>query len=74
MHQSRERILGFNYFSAATKPLNSKVPGSIISQLFFFFFFPVIKEIFQASSLNGHEFEYALGVRDGQGSQACFSP
>ena len=39
MHQSRERILGFNYFSAATKPLNSKVPGSIISQLFFFFFF-----------------------------------
>ena len=41
MHQSRKRILRFNYFSAATKPLNSKVAGSIISQLLFFFsFFP----------------------------------
>ena len=41
MHQSRKRILGFNYCSVATKPLNSKVAGSIISQLFFFFsFFP----------------------------------
>ena len=24
--------------------------------------------------LNGHEFEYALGVGDGQGSPACYSP
>ena len=24
--------------------------------------------------LNGHEFEYALGVGDGQGSQVCDSP
>ena len=24
--------------------------------------------------LNGHEFEQALGVGDGQGSLACFSP
>ena len=24
--------------------------------------------------LNGHEFEQALGVADGQGNLACFSP
>ena len=24
--------------------------------------------------LHGHEFEYALGVGDGQGGLACFSP
>ena len=61
MPQSRERILGFNYFSAAMKPLNSKVPGSIISQLFFFFFFfPSHQRDFSSlvlSCLDGHEFE-----------------
>ena len=33
-----------------------------------------IYKVARKSGLDGHEFEQALGVGDGQGSLACYSP
>ena len=39
-----------------------------------FFSFHIPEMVGWHHQLNGHEFEQALGVGDGQGSQACCSP
>ena len=54
--------------------------ASIISQdivclwLFMLFFYHILKMIRWHHGLDGHEFEQALGVGDGQESLACCSP
>ena len=52
----------------------SSIPGLEKKCMYFYFYSVHSGLILGRSKYNGHEFEQALGVGDGQGSLACCSP